>query len=72
MEKVYEVEFMEYTNACRDTITNNAKDVKDKKFIYVGKDPFLVRESELEKYIKFGPGIRSLKFVGNIEENLNI
>lgn len=66
MEKVYEVEFMEYTNYMRDTVYNRDKEIGDMKYITVGKEPFLVKESELDKYSVYGGGYRSIKFVGNI------
>jgi len=66
MEKVYEVEFMEYTNCMKDTVSNQAKEIGDRKYIGVGKEPFLVRESELEKYRAWGNGFRIIRFVGNI------
>lgn len=66
MEKVYEVEFMSYTNCMRDTVSNNAKEIRDTKYINVGKEPFLVKESELEKYRAWGDGFRAIRFVGNI------
>lgn len=66
MEKVYEVEFMEYTNCMRDTVCNKYKEIGDMKYITVGKEPFLVRESELEKYMAWGGGFRIIRFVGNI------
>lgn len=66
MEKVYEVEFMEYTNCMKDTICNNNKEIGDMRYINVGKEPFLVRESELEKYMAWGKGFRVIRFVGNI------
>lgn len=66
MEKVYEVEFMEYTNCIRDTVCNTHKEIGDMKYIRVGIGPFLVRESELEKYMAWGGGFRTIRFVGNI------
>ena len=66
MEKVYEVEFMEYTNCMRDTVCNRYKEICDMRYIIVGKEPFLVRESELEKYMAYGNGFRIIRFVGNI------
>ena len=66
MEKVYEVEFMEYTNCMRDTVCNKYKENGDMRYITVGKEPFLVRESELEKYMAWGGGFRIIRFVGNI------
>lgn len=65
-EKVYKVEFMTYTNAMKNTVSNNAEDITDKKFIDVGHEPFLVRESELDFYQKYGNGFRSIEFVGNL------
>ena len=66
MEKVYEVEFMAYTNCRRDTVSNHAREIGDMKYISVGHEPFLVRESELEKYRAWGNGFRIIRFVGNI------
>ena len=66
MEKVYEVEFMQYTNAMRDTVSDGGE-IGKTKYINVGKEPFLIRESEFDKYMKFGKGFRIVKFVGNIE-----
>lgn len=66
MEKVYEVEFMTYTNCCRDTVSNHARKIGDMKYINVGYEPFLVRESELGKYRAWGDGFRIIRFVGNI------
>ena len=66
MEKVYEVEFMEYTNCMKDTVSNQAREIGDMKYINIGKEPFLIRESEFEKYMAYGKGFRIIKFVGNI------
>ena len=66
MEKVYAVEFMEYTNYMKDTVSNMYKEIGDMRYITVGKEPFLVRESELDKYMAWGGGFRIIRFVGNI------
>lgn len=66
MEKVYEVEFMNYTNCMRDTVSNDEKEIGNMKYIDVGKEPFLIRESEFDKYMKYGGGFRIVRFVGNI------
>lgn len=65
MEKVYEVEFMQYTNCMRDTVSDG--NGFDSKYINVGKEPFLIKESEFERYMKFGGGFRIIRFVGNME-----
>ena len=67
MEKIYKVEFMKYTNVLKDTVSNQAKEIKDAKYLRVSKEPFLVRESELDNYRAWGGGFRYIKFVGNIE-----
>lgn len=64
MEKIYKITFMEYNNVLRDTVAN--KDNTD--YINVGSEPFLVRESELDTYMDYGGGFRSMVFVGNIEK----
>lgn len=66
MEKVYEVEFMNYTNYMKDTVSNGEKEIGNVKYINVGKEPFLIRESEFDKYMKYGGGFRIVRFVGNI------
>ena len=67
MEKVYKVEFMEYTNYMRDTVSNQKMEIGNKKYLTVGKEPFLVKESELDKYRVWGNGFRYIEFVGNID-----
>lgn len=68
LEKVYVVEFMHYSNAMKDYVSNNADTEKDVKYLNVGREPFLVKESDLEKYRGYGGGFRSITFVGNIEK----
>ena len=67
MEKVYEVEFMNYTNCMRDTVSNMANEIKNTKYIEIGKEPFLIKESDFDKYMKYGGGFRVVKVLGNIE-----
>ena len=47
MEKIYKVEFMKYTNVVKDTVSNQAKEIKDEKFLRVGKEPFLEENQSL-------------------------
>ena len=67
MEKIYKVDFMKYTNVFKDTVSNQAKEIKDEKYLRIGNEPFLVRESELDSYRAWGGGFRYIEFVGNIE-----
>lgn len=67
MEKVYEVEFMQYTNCMNDTVSDGEKELGKSQYLSVGREPFLIKESDLLKYQKYGGGFRIVKFVGNIE-----
>lgn len=40
---------------------------KDVEYLHVGNSPFLILESDIDKYRKYGGGFKSLVFVGNIE-----
>ena len=68
VEKVYEVEFMQYTNYRNDTISDNNEDIGKIKYLNVGIYPQIIKESDLQKYVKYGNGFRSIKFIGNILE----
>lgn len=70
-EKVYSVEFMEYTNCMKDTVSDIDRnelctDWSKANYLEVGNS-FLVKESDIQKYQKYGGGYRSLTFVGWIE-----
>lgn len=67
VEKVYEVEFMQYTNCMNDIVSNGEKEIGKVTYIHVGREPFLIKESDFPKYQKFGGGFRIVRFVGNIE-----
>lgn len=67
VEKVYEVEFMQYTNCMNDTVSDGEKEIGKVTYIHVGREPFLIKESDFPKYQKFGGGFRIVRFVGNIE-----
>ena len=67
VEKVYEVEFMQYTNYMRDTVCDEEKELGKGQYLHVGKEPFLIKESDFPKYQKYGGGFRIVRFVGNIE-----
>lgn len=71
LEKVYAVEFMEYTNCLNDTVSDWDGESpfeigNNTNYINVGRNNFLVRESELEFYRKFGQGFKSITFIGNM------
>ena len=73
LEKIYMVEFMLYSNYLRDTVStydgSYSYDISKIEYLNIGKEPFLIRESEIEKYRKFGNGYRKLEFIGCIEIN---
>ena len=71
-EKVYEVEFMTYTNCLKDTVSDwdgdtVHLDIGKIKYLAVGPGPFLVKESDLPKYQKFGQVYKEIRFVGYME-----
>lgn len=58
---------MQYSDYMNRSVCNGTKEIKDSKYIDVGKEPFLIKESDLDRYREYGGGFRSLKFIGNIE-----
>lgn len=68
MEKIYEVEFMQYANCFNDSVLNYNEDNDKRKYLNVGTDHIFIKESNLVKYMKYGNGFKSIKFVGNILE----
>lgn len=65
-QKVYRVEFMEYTNNMRDTVSANGLYIPKDGLAYLklGDEPFLATEDQLPYLKHFGEGFRSLRFVG--------
>lgn len=63
--KIYSVTFIEYTNAVHDTVSNTQESISG-KYIHVGRQSFLVTEDQLIKIQKYGGGISSCIFVGNL------
>ena len=64
-EKIYAIEFMEYTNWEKICVYNEKTD----SYISLShKGPLLVRESDLSKYQDYGNGIKSIEYVGVMVE----
>lgn len=67
-ERIYAVTFNRYTNALRDCVSDGNRDIAKIEYISLPKDvPFLIRESELLKYVKFGNGYASVVCVGELD-----
>ena len=68
MVKVYEVEFMSYTNCLHNTVSTYSTKSENEEIEYldVSSYPFLVKEDDLSHYSKFGGGYKSITFVGNM------
>lgn len=60
--KVYAVEFIQYNNCMRNTVWCE----EDDEYLDVGKGAFLILEEDIDKYKKFGHGIKTLTYVGDI------
>lgn len=62
-EKIYAVEFMDYTNWEKVCVSSNPGHT-DAQYLNVGKETCLVRESDLPIFQKYGHGFRSITCVG--------
>ena len=68
--KIYKVEFNKYTNGMRDTVSNGAKEIKDHKYLNVGRlYDFLVKDSDLDYYKQFGDGFKKIELVGELHQD---
>lgn len=71
LEKVYAVEFMAYTNCLNDTVSDwdgVSSFTGNEKYLTVkGPKVFLVKESDLDKYRKYGQGYKNLTCIGWME-----
>ena len=71
LEKVYAVDFMAYTNCLNDTVSDwdgvSSFTGKEKYLTVKGPKVFLVKESDLEKYSKYGQGYKNLTCIGWME-----
>ena len=67
-EKIYAVEFIEYTNFSKTTVSDydGVMQLKDIKYLEVGPESCLIRESDLPYFQKFGKGFRSIRLVGEL------
>ena len=50
-----------------DTVSNGETEIGKAKYINVGTEPFLIKESDFPKYQKYGGGFRIVRFIGNME-----
>ena len=70
-EKIYEITFNRYTNALRNTVSDGNPDIAKIKYIDLPDDvPFLVRESTLPYYSRYGGGISVAKCVGELDTTI--
>ena len=69
-EKVYKVTFMSYTDLTHSSVSDwdGVSDFisSDINYLDLTREPFLLRESELDSYSKYGQGFRDVVFVGNM------
>ena len=72
MEKIYLAEFISYTNALHDTVSDwdgkGTPSIGKIKYLNLGKHCTLVKESDLEKYRKYGQGYKKITFLGTLLE----
>lgn len=59
--KVYSVEFFNYTDCLKDTVS----DAENIQYLHIPREGcFLIPEYDLKKYAKFGGGYRTVEYVG--------
>lgn len=63
-ENIYRVTFNEYTNCTKDAVSDKNYDIGKLQYIHIPSNGLLIRESEIDKYIKYGKGFASLECVG--------
>jgi hypothetical protein len=66
--RIYEIEFMEYTNTMKDTVM-----VHSDKIIYKSLPPnhegkILIAEEDIPKWQNYGNGIKSMRYVGEFHK----
>lgn len=49
-----------------DTVSDGNEDVGKRKYLLIGTDSVIIKESDLSKYMKYGNGFRSVEFIGNL------
>lgn len=68
--KIYQVEFLQYTNCFKDTVSDGDDSVftskSPRKYLDVGHEHFLIAEDDLSYFKQFGGGFRSVEFVGRL------
>ena len=65
-EKVYFVKFNLYTNGTYLTVAYHNDIDGTSEYLDIPYGGLLIRESELEKYRKFGNGYKTIKLVGSM------
>ncbi|MCK9482489.1 MAG: hypothetical protein M0R38_12175 [Bacteroidia bacterium] len=61
-KRIYSVTFNEYTNGTHNTVWNEIDD----KYIEVGRNEILISEDQIEEIKKYGKGIYTLTYVGEL------
>ena len=64
MLKVYSITFNQYTNSQNDTVWCK----EDNTYINVGTGAFLIFEDEIDKYMRYGDGIKHMTLAGYMQE----
>lgn len=65
-EKVYFVKFNDYTNSTYSTVRYSNIEEGQDEYLDIPYGGLVIRESELEKYRKFGNGYKTIKLVGSM------
>lgn len=60
--KLYKVTFINYTNPLKNAVKDS-----DNNYIDTSK-PLIIKETDIEKIMKYGNGIKELEYVGDLKE----
>lgn len=66
--RVYEIEFMDYTNAMRNTVIKNTTERIYKSIPSNNDGKLLIKEDDISYWQQFGNGIKNMKYVGELHE----
>ena len=66
VDKIYLIDFIEYTDCLKDTVSDGNDILGEIDYISLGKQSVLIREKDFDKFKKYGGGFKSAVFVGNL------
>lgn len=66
MSRIYEIEFMQYTNSMKDTVEIYDKDRKYYSLPKKHEGKILIEEKDIYKWQSYGYGIKTMRYIGEL------